>query len=113
MTRNSLSRLAFAVVVGSIFAGVGTACEARTEAPWATPMQEDLASRSPDIHWPAGFEPAQADLFSHNSLQIHAACADVWGHIVDAVQWPQWYPNAKDVRIVSGEKALEPGSVFR
>ena len=27
-------------------------------------MKDDLAPRSPDIHWPAGFEPAKADLFA-------------------------------------------------
>jgi len=30
-------------------------------------MKDDLAHRSPDIHWPAGFEPERADLFAHNT----------------------------------------------
>jgi hypothetical protein len=29
-------------------------------------MKHDLAHRSPDIHWPAGFEPEKADLFAHS-----------------------------------------------
>jgi len=29
-------------------------------------MKDDLANRSPDIHWPQGFDPLHADLFSHN-----------------------------------------------
>ena len=31
-------------------------------------MKGDLARRSPDIHWPAGFEPEKADLFAHAVL---------------------------------------------
>ena len=34
----------------------------------AMSMKDDLARRSPDIHWPAGFEPEKADLFAHNDL---------------------------------------------
>jgi hypothetical protein len=62
-------------------------------------MKQDLADREKDIHWPQGFNPSQADLFSHNALLINASCERIWGHIVDATKWPQWYPNSKDVRI--------------
>ena len=41
-------------------------------------MSRDLANRSPDIHWPEGFSPDQADLFSHNELHIAASCERVW-----------------------------------
>jgi hypothetical protein len=44
-------------------------------------MQEDLAHRASEIHWPAGFDPAKADLFSHNELLIDASCERVWQHI--------------------------------
>jgi hypothetical protein len=62
-------------------------------------MKQDLADREKDIHWPEGFDPSQADLFSHNALVINASCDRIWGHIIDATKWPQWYPNSKDVRI--------------
>ncbi len=39
-------------------------------------MKEDVARRSPDIHWPAGFEPAKADLFAHNDLMHRGH--DLW-----------------------------------
>ncbi len=74
-------------------------------------MQQDLAQREKDIHWPAGFDPSQADLFSHNALVINASCERIWGHIVDATKWPQWYPNSKDVRI-DGDDILKEGSIF-
>jgi hypothetical protein len=79
----------------------------------AASMREDLAHRSPDIHWPAGFEPAKADLFAHNDLTINATCERVWSHIVNADEWPSWYPNSKDVAILGGDPVLQNGTVFR
>jgi uncharacterized protein YndB with AHSA1/START domain len=72
-----------------------------------------FGDRSPDIHWPEGFSPDQADLFSHNELRIDASCERVWKHIVEATKWPQWYPNSKDVQIIGGGDKLNAGSVFR
>ena len=77
-------------------------------------MKNDLANRSPDIHWPPQFDPLKADLFSHNELFINASCERVWQHIIEAPKWPQWYPNSKDVRIVSDASAvLGDGTAFR
>jgi uncharacterized protein YndB with AHSA1/START domain len=75
-------------------------------------MKADLANRSRDIHWPTGFDPAKADLFSHNELVINAPCERVWQHIIDVTKWPEWYPNSKDVRIMDGT-VLADGRVFR
>ena len=74
-------------------------------------MEQDLADREKDIHWPEGFDPSRADLFSHNALLINASCERIWGHIIDATKWPQWYPNSKDVRIDGGD-VLKEGNVF-
>ena len=61
---------------------------------------------------PAGrVDPSRADLFSHNALLINASCERIWGHIIDATKWPQWYPNAKDVHIDGGD-LLKGGAVF-
>ena len=75
-------------------------------------MQDDLANRAAEIHWPTGFDPAKADLFSHNELVINAPCERVWQHIIDATKWPKWYPNSKDVQIIDGT-VLAHGTVFR
>jgi hypothetical protein len=74
-------------------------------------MKQDLADREKDIHWPEGFDPSRADLFSHNALLINASCERIWGHIIDATKWPQWYPNSKDVHIDGGD-VLKGGTVF-
>jgi uncharacterized protein YndB with AHSA1/START domain len=76
-------------------------------------MKDDLAHRSLDIHWPAGFEPAKADLFAHNDLTINASCERVWSHIINASQWPTWYPNSRDVQILGEDPLLHDGTVFR
>jgi hypothetical protein len=75
-------------------------------------MKDDLANRSRDIHWPVGFDPANAALFSHNELVINAPCERVWQHIIEATKWPGWYPNSKDVQIVGGGSVLAPDTVF-
>ena len=76
-------------------------------------MQHDLATRAKAIHWPEGFNPGVADLFSHNSLLIHASCEKIWSHIVDAEKWPQWYPNSKGVTLLNGATVLVEGTTWR
>jgi uncharacterized protein YndB with AHSA1/START domain len=76
-------------------------------------IENDLAKRSPDIHWPAGFSPSDAALFAHNEIFIKAPCATVWQHLVDAQSWPAWYPNAHDVKIANNPSgALQQDSIF-
>jgi hypothetical protein len=76
----------------------------------ATPPDPGLASQSdnPDwplrsaaINWPAGHTPADAELFAHNELLIHASCETVWSHLIDAQAWPEWYPNSINVELLN------------
>lgn len=112
-TRN-LCALAMGLVSIAAIATLSTPARSASSAaaPRAT-MAADLAKRDPDVHWPAGFDPRTADLFAHNDLFIHASCERVWEHLVDAVRWPQWYPNARDVEFVGAGTKLEQGAVFR
>jgi uncharacterized protein YndB with AHSA1/START domain len=114
-TLHKLSRAAAASALLLAFASAqaATHCAPYKEGYKTMSMQNDLAHRSPDIHWPAGFEPAKADLFAHNELLVNASCERVWSHIVDASQWPSWYPNSKDVQIQGGDTVLRDGTVFR
>jgi len=70
------------------------------------PMNDDLAQRSPDLHWPDGFSPDDADLFAHNEIVIDAPCATVWQHLIEAEQWPQWYPYSQDVLILNNRTGV-------
>jgi len=64
-------------------------------------VAEDMAQRSPDIHWPTELSPASADMFSHNEITITAACPVAWHHLVAATAWPSWYPNSQNVRLLN------------
>jgi hypothetical protein len=61
----------------------------------------DWPLRSSEIHWPAEHAPADADLFAHNELLIHASCSIVWQHLVQAQSWPEWYPNSHNVKLLN------------
>ena len=99
----------------------GLACATAAASPAADPspryeaisMMDDIAHRSPDIHWPVDFEPAKADLFAHNDLTINASCERVWTYIVDAGRWPTWYPSSKAVHLQEGDSVLRDGAALR
>jgi hypothetical protein len=79
-------------------------------------MQQDLARRSPDIFWPDGLAPDQADMFAYNELSIAAPCDRVWRHLIDAKRWSDYYPNGKNVVIQSGADVngmLQQGTMFQ
>ena len=103
-----------AAVAALALAGSSVPVWAATHARGSTmTMKRDFADREKDIHWPEGFDPSQADLFSHNALVINASCERIWGHIVDATKWPQWYPNSKNVKLLNGAKVLGDGTTWR
>jgi hypothetical protein len=69
--------------------------------------------RSPEIHWPAGFSPDDADLFAHNEIFISAPCSRIWQLLVEAPKWPLWYPNSANVRILNDHHGLlQQGTEF-
>ncbi len=70
------------------------------------------ASPEPDIHWPDGYTPQQADLFDHSELAVAAPCAAVWQSLVEAPRWPSWYPNSENVRLEQGRE-LAAGRSFQ
>jgi hypothetical protein len=50
----------------------------------ASTFNADGAQHSPDMHWPDGFHPEQADMFAHNEIVVRASCEKVFANIVDA-----------------------------
>lgn len=84
----------------------------RAQDDLARPVK-DLARANPQIHWPAGFTPQEADVFVHNEIVIHAPAAIIWENLVDAQQWPAWYANSADVQLLDpGQDKLAAGSRF-
>ncbi len=75
-----LSRAAvagLALLVASLLSYADPIQDPHEEGKVAMTMKSDLVNRSPEIHWPQGFDPATADLFSHNELLIKATCERV------------------------------------
>ena len=50
----------------------------------ALTISRDGAQRNPDIHWPEGQHPEDADLYAHNEIMVNASCETVFANIVDA-----------------------------
>lgn len=65
------------------------------------------------INWPERFHPARAPVHVRNDLDMAASPEKVWAALIDAARWPEWYPNASNVRILSGGRELAPGERFR
>jgi uncharacterized protein YndB with AHSA1/START domain len=71
-----------------------------------------MKQASPLIHWPAGLEPHNVDVFVHNEGWIDAPPDIVWANLIDAAQWPSWYSNSADMRIEGGQSKLAMGVSF-
>jgi len=65
------------------------------------------------IAWPPRFHPDLAPVHVRNSLEMRVRPDLVWRALVDARRWPEWYPNARNVRILSGDDYLAHGAKFR
>jgi uncharacterized protein YndB with AHSA1/START domain len=52
-----------------------------------------------NIFWPKGIEPRDFRVHSYNSIFINAPKQKVWEVLINASEWPKWYPNSKDVKI--------------
>jgi len=79
----------------------------------ALTFNADGSQRYSDIHWPEGFHPEQADLFAHNEIRVHASCDTVFANIANAEEWPSWYPNSHNVKLLdSADHKLHKGTHF-
>jgi len=74
---------------------------------------KDLSRSNSEIHWPKGFDPKEADAFSHNEIRVDATASVIWANLVDAKSWPVWYSNASDIQFGNSDKnALEAEATF-
>ena len=65
-----------------------------------------------EVHWPAGYSPKKADCFVHKEALIRASPETVWHYLIAVTQWPSWFPNAYNIRILTSQAALAPGAKF-
>ncbi|MFF4354774.1 SRPBCC family protein [Streptomyces sp. NPDC001530] len=52
----------------------------------------------PDIHWPSGFSPDQAQSFCQAQAVVHAPPATAFALLTDVARWPEWVPGITEVR---------------
>src|SRR5262245_52803010 len=65
------------------------------------------------IYWPTRFDPQRAPVHVLNRLTVAAPSETVWAWLIRAERWPEWYPNAHEVRIAEGKGPdLAPGVRF-
>lgn len=66
-----------------------------------------------EIRWPARYRPEATRVHVRNELAMDAPAEHVWAWLVRASLWPQWYLNARDVRIEDGGRDRVLGARFR
>ncbi len=71
-----------------------------------------MTNASPAIKWPDRFHPDRAPVHVRNDLDMAAPPEKIWAALIDAAAWPDWYPNARNVRLLSGGGTLAPGARF-
>jgi uncharacterized protein YndB with AHSA1/START domain len=58
--------------------------------------------QSDPIRWPPRYAPANAPVHVRNERVMRASPEAVWGSLIRAALWPEWYPNSSNVRFVRG-----------
>jgi len=99
----------FVLVLGLSFFVVQSTYAENSEA---HPVK-DLSNANQLIRWPKGFDPKDADAFVHNDIWIKAPANVIWANLVNAPEWPTWYSNSSDVRILGDDtQKLQENSRF-
>jgi uncharacterized protein YndB with AHSA1/START domain len=56
---------------------------------------------TPTVNWPEKYHPNATPVHVQNELHVAAPAETVWAWLIRAPAWPDWYPNAHNVRIHS------------
>lgn len=72
-----------------------------------------VVSTHPAIRWPDGLAPADAHVHTVNVLEVPLAPAQLWPWLVRATRWPDYYDNARRIRLAGDAAELAPGLAFR
>ncbi len=65
------------------------------------------------IRWPAGYSPGESPVHVVNRIDIAAPPSVIWGELIRAGDWPEWYANSRYVVIDGGGATLFEGAQFR
>jgi len=70
-------------------------------------------SQTLSVRWPDRYRPEVCPVHVRNELDMAASPQQVWAALIDAPQWPQWYVNASNVRLLGDGPGLSLGQAFR
>jgi len=66
------------------------------------------------ISFPEKYKPSKSAVFVRNEISINARKEDIWFWLTNATTWPEWYPNASNVKILDQkDNYLSDGSQFK
>jgi polyketide cyclase/dehydrase/lipid transport protein len=71
---------------------------------WAADVPSGWADPRSNARWPTGFGGPECTVFANNQITVRASCEQVVDLLVDAPQWPDWYPNGSDVDLKGAAK---------
>ena len=58
------------------------------------------------IRWPAGYELSETQFYIHNQVDIQASPETVWGILIEAERWPDWYEGMRDVKVLNAADGI-------
>ena len=58
-------------------------------------------SQSASINWPEYYKPANSPVHVRNELSISAKPDEIWAWLIRARNWPAWYKNSADVKLLN------------
>ncbi len=69
---------------------------------------------SEKINWPSKYHPDNCAVHVANAMDMDVSMEAAWDRLIHATQWPNWYSNATNVRIMDPQKKkLDLGVKFR
>ena len=73
-----------------------------------------LQSITPEIKWPPQYRPDNSAVHVVNELEMEVPIEAAWNCLIRASEWPSWYPNAANVKLLGTDKTvLAKGVSFR
>ena len=67
-----------------------------------------------EINWPKEYHPDASAVHVVNNMQMDVTADAVWTSLIRATDWPDWYSNASNVRLLNTNgDTLELGTRFR
>jgi len=58
-------------------------------------------SKLDTIHWPERFKPSNSPVYVRNEISISATADEIWAWLIRAANWPSWYRNSANVRLLN------------